>query len=76
MPFANNGRLIASFLQVFGNIRLITIKIVIQGKNTIFMTILARQDTGPAGCANRICTKGPIQPNSFLSYTINIGSTD
>ena len=73
MPFADHGCLIVRFLKFLCQGPLSGVEPIPICPETVGVTVLSRQDRGPAGTADRITYEAVLKENSLGGNLVDIG---
>ena len=72
MPFAVQRCLVAGVLKNFRKGNLLTVKVLIETADAVFVTVQSGQNCGPAGRANGIGAKTVVEFYALFGKAINI----
>ena len=72
VPFTYHSRVVAALLKKFGDILLVTVKIVMEGVNAVVVAVFSGEDYRTAWRADRICNEAVVQTSTFFGDAIDI----
>ena len=72
MPFADDGGLISDRLEDLGESLLLPVEEVPIAEEAVAVAVLARENGGPAGAADRVANEGTIETHAGVGNTVDV----